>query len=175
MAQQLLKDVVDTGDLYSVLEKTYEYEEALWMTWTDDRNGAFETTLRQAIQEIEQVKDLRPEYNISIQYQIGRLDGWTEAFERLYRAEESVSKAAGALSGLSAKAKMILECLYKNREGMRHGELAAAIGSSDSSLTNIMKRVLLSGAVESVRSGKNTMYYLTEDDTARSGTEGNRI
>lgn len=162
MATQMLSDIVDTGDFYSVMERVNEYEEDLWDTWSDKREDAFEPVLRQTVQEIEHVKNLHAEYNISIQYLMGKLDGWTEVMERLHRTGESIKKAAEELSSQSIKARQIMECLYKNKEGMRHGELAAAIGSSDSSLTNIMKRVLLSGAVESVRSGKNTIYYLSD-------------
>lgn len=161
MAKPLLNDAVSSNDYYPVLDVVDEYKSSLWDAWENRQQKPFEPILRQAIQDVEHTKNRHVEYNFSISYAVGVLDGWTELMEKLYRTEEDMKKVTLELSGQGAKARMVMECLYEH-DGMRHGELAAAIGSSESSLSNIMKRMLLSGSVKSVRSGRNTFYYLSE-------------
>lgn len=161
MAKPLLNDVVSSNDYYPVLDAVDEYKSSLWDAWENRQKESFEPVLKQTIQDVEYTKNRHVEYNFSISYAVGVLDGWTELMEKLYRTEESMKKAIQELSGQGSKARMVLECLYEH-DGMRHGELATAIGSSESSLSNIMKRMLFSRAVESVRSGRNTFYYLSE-------------
>ena len=145
-------------DFFSLLDHVEEQKETLWTTWKANGRQDFESAIRIVIQDVESYKNRYPELNVSASYLLGKLDGYTELFEQLYREEQRVYKVAEALP---PKAHQIL--LYLNEhDGTRHGELAAAIGSSYSSLTNIMKKVLFSGAVEAVRSGRNTCYHLTE-------------
>ncbi len=145
-------------DFFSAMDHVEEQKEALWTTWMANGRQDFESAIRMAIQDIESLKNRYPELNVSVPYLLGKLDGYTELFERLYREEQRVCAVA---EELTPKARQILLYLYEHN-GTRHGDLAAAVGSSYSSLTNIMKKVLLSGAVEAVRSGRNTCYHLTE-------------
>lgn len=145
-------------DFFSAMDHVEEQKEALWTTWMANGRQDFESAIRMAIQDIESLKNRYPELNVSVPYLLGKLDGYTELFERLYREEQRVCAVA---EDLTPKARQILLYLYEH-DGTRHGDLAAAVGSSYSSLTNIMKKVLLSGAVEAVRSGRNTCYHLTE-------------
>lgn len=149
------------NDLFSAKDYVEDQKENLWTSWTTDPREVFGSKLRIAIEDVESLKNHRPELNCSVEYQLGKVDGYTELFEQLFRTEEQKRSAANILAQQSPKAQKVLQCLY--REGsMRHGDLAAAVDSSYSSLTNIMKKVLLSGAVESARSGKNTYYRLTD-------------
>lgn len=148
-------------DLFSAMDHVEEQKEALWTAWMANGRQDFESAIRMAIQDVESLKNRYPELNVSIPYLLGKLDGYTELFERLYREEQRVYAVTEELTPQTPKARQILLYLYEN-DGTRHGDLAAAIGSSYSSLTNIMKKVLLSGAVEAVRSGRNTCYHLTE-------------
>lgn len=160
------RQAFDTG-LFSAIDHVEEQKEMLWSAWSEKRD--FECALRLVIQDVEALKAARPELNVSIPYQLGKLDGYTELFERLYRSESRVSAITEAVASTitddsalqTSKVCQILLSLY-HRAGQCHGELAGAVGSSSNSLTNMMKKVLLSGAVESVRSGRNTRYYLTE-------------
>lgn len=145
-------------DFFSTMDRVEEQKEALWTAWMANGRQDFESVIRITIQDVESIKENSPELNVSTPYLLGRLDGYTELFERLYREEQRVCAVA---EELPPKARQILLYLYEH-DGTRHGDLAAAIGSSYSSLTNIMKKVLLSGAVEAVRSGRNTCYHLTE-------------
>ena len=148
-------------DLFSAMAHVEDRKEALWTAWTDNSRQDFERVLRLTIQEVESVKERWPELNCSVQYQLGKLDGVTVLFEQFYRAAERMKAIKKNLARQTPKSRQILMYLYKNKD-VNHGELAEAIGSSYSSLTNIMKKVLLSGAVESARSGKYTYYNLTE-------------
>lgn len=149
------------ADLFSAMTHVEEQKEALWTAWMDGTHQDAERVIRLAIEEVESVKNQHPDLNCSVPYQLGRLDGYTEFLEQLLRAEKRMNMIKEDLVRHSPKARQVLMCLDQNGD-MRHGELAAAIGSSYSSLTNIMKKVLLSGAVESTRSGKNTYYHLTD-------------
>lgn len=146
-------------DLYATMNEIEEQKETLWTAWTEGRD--FESTLRLAIQEVEARKLECPELNVSVPYHLGRLDGYTELFEQLFRAKERERAVRDEPDLKTGKARQILLALYQVGE-MRHGELAEAVGSPCNSLTGIMKKVLRSGAVESVRSGRNTRYHLTE-------------
>ena len=146
-------------DLYTTMNEIEEQKEALWTAWMGSED--FEDPLRLAIQEVEVRKLENPELNVSVSYQLGRLDGYVELFEQLFRAKERESAVRNDSDLRTDKVCRILRTLYRVGE-MRHGELADAVGSSYSSLTNIMKKVLLSGAVEAVRSGRNTRYHLTD-------------
>lgn len=148
-------------DFFSVMDHVEEQKETLWTTWTASDRQDFESVIRMAIQDVESLKNCYPELNVSVPYVLGKLDGYTELFERLYREEQRVYTVTEELAAQTPKARQILLRLYEH-DGLRHGDLAAAVGSSYSSLTNIMKKVLLSGAVEAVRSGRNTCYHLTE-------------
>lgn len=149
------------NDLFSTMNHVENQKENLWISWTTDLREDFEPKLRLVIQEVESLKNHYPELNCSVEYHLGKMDGYSELFEQLFRTEEQKRAITKSLTQQSPKARQILQCLYQN-SGMRHGELAAAVGSSCSGLTNIMKKILLSGAVESVRSGKNTYYHLTD-------------
>ena len=148
-------------DFFSVMDHVEEQKKTLWTTWMANGRQDFGSVVRMAIQEVERLKSRNPEWNVSIPYLWGRLDGYTELFERLYREEQRVYAAAECLTPQTPKVRQILLYLYQN-DGARHGDIATSIGSSYSSLTNIMKKVLLSGTVEAVRSGRNTCYHLTE-------------
>lgn len=148
-------------DFFSAMDHVEEQKEALWTTWMANGRQDFESAIRMAIQDVESLKNRYPELNVSVQYVMGKLDGYTELFERLYREEQRVYAITEELTSQTPKARQILLYLYEH-DGTRHGDLAAVVGSSYSSLTNIMKKVLLSGAVEAVRSGRNTCYHLTE-------------
>ena len=160
-ALEKLNSMIEKDDLFSTLNYVEDKKATLLHLWVDDDHEKFENALRLAIQESESIKNWHPSFNCSIQYHFGRLDGYTEIFESLFREKEHMRSIKQSLIGQTAKARQILQCLYQNGR-MCHGDLADAVGSSYSSLSNIMKKVLLSGAVDSMRSGKNTYYSLTE-------------
>lgn len=154
-------DILEKGDVYELIDSVEDCKDAIWDAWNAQPRESMEPVLKLAVQETEGVKNRKPELRISSAYHMGRLDGYTEAFEKLFRAEQGLRAAERELPAPSPKALQIMQVLYE-KGNMRHGELADAVGSSYSALTNMMKKLLLSGAVASTRSGRNTHYHLTE-------------
>lgn len=110
----------------------------------------------------------------------------TEWLVQKYTAEENIDYFAGVFMGLlyalevqlsahnqeeqagtlGATAKDIphfQEILYaiEEQDGIRHGKLAESVGIDRSTLTGIMDRIILSGAVIFSRPGKFKYYYIT--------------
>lgn len=94
---------MNNADLFSILDKVSDEESHLLDEWFLHREN-FETPLRLAIQDVESEKVKNPKLNVSSEYHRGRLDGYTEAFEALFRGEEKMK-----------------EVLRKIFEGMEHG------------------------------------------------------
>lgn len=80
------------ADFYTILGKVEEQKESLLNAWISREYQDFERIIRLAIQDIESEKNRNPELNISIQYQFGKLDGYTELLEQLYRREQKEKK-----------------------------------------------------------------------------------
>lgn len=156
-----IRKAIERNDFMRVFRWINEQIENLNEAWNKTDHADIEGFLRILIQEVENIKSEFPEQKMNTLYQLGRLDGFVSAYEEVYRAEKRFVFAAEELSQHSAKSMQILHCLYEHGT-MRHSDLAEAVNSSNSSLTNIMKKILLSGAVRSARTGKNTLYYLTE-------------
>lgn len=155
-----LYGAVEENNTYGVFECAVSLENEIAERWQSGEREEFERTLRLYIQKTGRMKrDLVDETQM-IPYQLGVIAGVVQAFERVCRTEGDQQGIIGSLAQSSGKTRQILNCLYREH-GMRHGELAEAVGSTASSLTNLMKRVLQSGAVEASRSGKNTFYMLT--------------
>ncbi len=146
-----------------VLEECLEdIEEDIIQLWKTEKAERFEQELRLALQSTQKTKRSIDNDGDESLFQAGAAAGFVHAFSQLYRMEKEQNEIIELLAKSSGKTKLILECLYNEREhGMYHGALAQAINSSPSSLTNLMKRVLQSGAVTASRSGKNTYYMLT--------------
>ena len=129
---------VANTNVYTIMDQSEEKKEALWAAW--ERDEGLEDLLRLTIQEVETQKVKHPELNISTSYQMGRLDGYTELLERLFRAREC-DKAIRNNPGLQTeKSQHILDILYKMGEAL-HVDLADAVGSSYSSLTEEMEEM----------------------------------
>lgn len=134
--------------------------------WLEQTHEAFENFLRIFKQKYARARRALGELSdreICIFY-LGVLYAIQQIFETLYLAERQEEHLVSTFAKQSPRSEKILLCLYHNNggSGMRHGELAHALGLSDSALTNAMKRVLQSGAAESSRYGKNTFYCLSK-------------
>lgn len=122
-----------------------------------------EATLRGAELRLTQAKRSLPleKGPVRAAFELGRLAHEIEMqWKTLHCAasEESIEKK---LMGVKS-AERILQQLYLHKDqGMRHGELAEALGVSDGTLTTNMKRVLQARAATATRYGRNTHYLLT--------------
>lgn len=135
----------------------------LWLEETHEKFESFLRIFRQKYDRAKRVLGVLSPRETCIFY-LGALFAAQRIFEELYRAEGEREKLISTFAVQSPRTEEILLCLYRRNggTGMRHGELAAALGLSESALTNAMKRVLQSGAAEAARSGKNTFYTLSK-------------
>ena len=86
------------------------------------------------------------------------------AQETMEHLEDDASQTQTAQEPIPRPSKRvieILECLNQHGE-MRHGELADAVDSSYSALSNLMKKILQTGLARSRRTGRNTCYQVTD-------------
>lgn len=161
-----LQDAVAKENISLVQQYIMSYQRDILERWTDSTHEDFEKFLRLSDQESARAKRAlgTGDTKAELSYYLGTLNGYIEIFWELFREEEQDSRVIALSAAQSAKTDQILLCLYTKNggQGMRHGELADSIGVSYSALTNTMKRILHSGAVEAARSGKNTYYTLTK-------------
>lgn len=162
----------------TVMDYVTERIDALWKAKLETAPSDFEQALHLEFQQSERIKDGNPKLLFSTAYHVGRRDGFLDAMEKLYYREESLRIAQETVAQLEDGASQtqaaqesiprpgkrvieILECLNLHGE-MRHGELAEAVGSQPSALSNLMKKILQTGLARSRRTGRNTCYEVTD-------------
>lgn len=142
-----------------------DFKSAVLSRWDEELPEDLEIYLRISDQKLARAeRQLEPSNDMeSCLYALGMLRGMIDLFQSLLKREMEDQRILFVCASQSRHTDQILQQLHTHHggQGMRHGELAKEIGISESSLTNIMKRILSSGAVESTRSGKNTFYSLT--------------
>lgn len=100
----------------------------------------------------------------NIDYFAGVFIGLLYALEAHLLAHDLEERAGTVLDETAGEIPHFQEILYaiEAQEGIRHGKLAELISIDRSTLTGIMDRIVLSGAVIFSRPGKFKYYYLTE-------------
>lgn len=133
------------------------YVNTLRKTWLSPDHDALNPLLQSYAQQLQRAQRALPDKGEEIcAYSLGMLAGAVDLISTLYRAEQQDAD----ISRLRNKGSLeILQAL--SSRSMYHGELADALGKSYSALSNIMKTVLRSGAVQAARSGRHTYYSLT--------------
>ena len=155
-----LEENIITGDTYSAYEYVHSSIHILTDLWLSKDRGEFDKQLKLAEQDLEAALEELPDCH-EFSFLCGELSGSLRVLKRMYLATGERERIISGLAEHSRKSEEILQCLYMSQTGMRHGELAEAIDSSPNALTNVMKKVVASGAVEVSRSGKNTFYVLS--------------
>ena len=155
-----------TSASYSALEDyAHLYQIEALERWVDLDHGDIERFLRLSEQKISRAK--RPIEHADELCQsaffLGVTAGIVAILRELYREEKKDQQITAMCAAQTDKTDQILLCIANQNggQGMRHGELADAVGIPYSSLTNIMKRILQSKAVTVTRIGKNAYYTLT--------------
>lgn len=156
-----------TSASYSALEDyAHLYQIEALERWVGLNHDDIERFLRLSEQKISRAK--RPIEHADGLCQsaffLGVTAGIVAILRDLYREEKKDQQITAMCAAQTDKTDQILLCIASQNggQGMRHGELADAVGIPYSSLTNIMKRILQSKAVTATRSGKNTYYTLTK-------------
>ena len=157
-----LLSLLRSEDYYGLLNYSLDTEQELVEAWYSKPIEDFRIKLKKAFQEYLYAKGTVSEIEYSISFALGKIEGIINTYSVLLQEEEGKNAIIKETAANSEKARQILRALYNvGNNGIRHGELADMVGTSDSSLTNIMKRMLRSGAVEAARTGKNTFYKLS--------------
>ena len=104
----------------------------------------------------------------SIEYEVGRLSGIIESFERLYHEEKESLIIDAALTELLSHSKpasrLVLRVLYESRdhnEWIRNAVLEEKCSQTKSALSNIMRRLVQAHAVDYFKEGKYISYRLS--------------
>lgn len=123
---------------YSTMDHINDQKETLFNAWIYKSREEFETTLRMAIQDVEAEKVSNPSLNVSMEYLLGKIDGYTEAFEQLYRFESSLDNPSIIA---------ILQMLNSN-ERVRADDLLSMYGSRFSVFPIILRNLVNEGIIE---------------------------
>lgn len=161
-----LRQMVEEGDVRELEDTVRAYQYEVADMWANLKMDELEKSLQLAEQKADRAKRILEDADKSKKriFTLGVLKGVIEIMKEIFREEKKEQLVIKAFAAQTEKTDAILKALYTGNggQGMRHGELAEAVGTSNSNLTNTMKRVLESNAATSVKSGKNTYYMLTK-------------
>lgn len=166
VASEELREAVKHADVPKVQNYVAEYRNKCMELWFSNAHDELEDSLRLLEQNFARVDRALGEASDRemVFCYAGMMKGVLQVLRQLLK-EEAWDADVEELAALqSAKTDRILLCLYNHSSGMgmRHGELAEAVDLSSSALTNMMKRILSSGAADCTRIGKNAWYTLTK-------------
>ena len=146
-----------------------EVENKLFHAWFDSNRQIFEDELAVCIQRAKRARKQLDEWRNNPAYQLGKLEGLVQAYSSLYQEEKrqntidhEITAIIPRPGGVTRKILYVLYDLLSSDQWITHGALARKVETTETSLTNIMKKLVLSHAVESEKSGKYTNYRLTE-------------
>lgn len=154
--------------LYIVAEGIREMKELFFSSWIAGQEDDVEELLAIGHQRIKRGLRDHPEWKDSMAYQIGMLNGIVSAYDGLLQEkreqraiDQHVRQVLHNSGPVSKKVFIKLISLNSKNEWISHKELASDVGTSESSLSNIMKRLVNARAVEAERIGKRTIYHIT--------------
>ena len=158
---KMQEKLLETDDINRLADQVQEAIDVLMKNWFTSRENLDEL-VQELDQQLESQMYEKQLYDFPAFY-LGRLEGSIHVIKELIVDEKRKKQVISVAADHGQKFSKILEQLAEaGYTGMRHGELAEAVGSSPNSLTNIMKKVIASGAVDVSRSGRNTHYVLSE-------------
>ena len=152
--------ILAEGNSLSIQTMAQSVREECINYWRLKSYDALETEVRIMTQKVARLKPYKLEENLAA-YVVGMVDATAEIFKELLRDS---GQCAEIQDTLTPRCEQVLRCLYDNVSfwgGVRHGELADRLDMSDSALSNLMKKILKSGAAEARKTGKNTYYSIT--------------
>lgn len=151
-----------------VEEGVNEIQDKLFLLWDSSQDSSFEDFLDLGFQRLKRSRRDLPNWRENTAYQIGMLDGILSTFDRLLQEakdriaiDQNVKQTLRNSGPVAKKIFSKLFSLSETDEWIGHKELALFVETSDSSLSNIMKRLVISRAVDSERIGKNVNYRIT--------------
>lgn len=115
-------------------------------------------------QLVSRAKNLIPDIENSMGYQLGLLSGAVLFCEKTLQDEQESERIDSLLAKHRARAVQILKAVrqYADGWGVQHSDLAQHVGLTPSNLSNHMKYLLEAGVVQVRRIGKNAIYTLSD-------------
>lgn len=161
-------EAIITNEVSTLRNGIAEIESKLFEGWSNPNHETFGELLGMCTRRAKRSRGYLQGWQDSAFYHVGFLMGLVSAYSTLFQAESEqtaidqyVAKALPNPGSMTRKIFDKLSKLYTHGEWISHGVLAKEIGTTDASLSNIMKRLILSQAVESEKSGRYTNYRLT--------------
>lgn len=115
-------------------------------------------------QLVSRAKNLIPDVEDTMGYQLGLLSGAVMFCEKAFQDEQDLERIDGLLAKHRSRAAEILRSIQKNAGGwgVQHSDLAKDVELTPSNLSNHMKYLLEAGVVQVRRIGKNAIYTLSD-------------
>ena len=92
---------------------------------------------------------------------LGKLEGTLDCADNLAEVYEQNNYLIKQKKVTTKYFEPVLEIL-ENNEGISHGQLAQKLGINPNQLSNVMRKIVASGAVQKESVGKSSYYFLTD-------------
>lgn len=153
---------VKNNDIPIVINIISETKNKLLNYWLNQNESEKSEQINHFVHQAYRAKTELVDCENNVEYWIGMYIGIVEVYNQLLQNLKDENALSENIQRLGGKSFEVLKVLNNNSEWISHGELASEINTSLSSLSNIMKRLLSSKAVKSVKVGKNVLYRITE-------------
>lgn len=143
-----------------------EYRNKCMDLWTDASRDEFLNAvglLEQSFARVERTLGNTDERERTL-YHVGRMQGILQVFKQLVREGRKDEDVAELMDRHDDEIDRIMSCLYahEGRLNMRRDELMRTTGLPDDNLDDAMEQILVAGAAECYRMGKDIIYVLTK-------------
>lgn len=167
------RKLFETLQFQEALAYAEEHQQKIFVSWLEADEISFRGTLRYESTLLDEVSDyLRRDEPSYAAFRIGSLMGTVESFERIIYEQGQTQWAQARLQKEAYQVKHLPEIVQalETHGVMTHAELSKCLGIKLSTLSEAMKKVLETGAVQASISGKYKIYTLT-DSGLRYGRE----
>lgn len=160
-----LRTLIQQERYQDLMNYAHEAQQEVFLKWLDGTKEELQQYLRYQSALLDEVSDLlRPNKSSLAFLQLGSLMGTVESFERVHYETQQSQWARDRLQEEGASIKhlsQVVQILEVNG-AMTHKELSSALKMNPPTLTEAMKKILETGAVQVSNSGKYKIYTLTD-------------
>lgn len=160
-----LKELLDDMQFQELLDYVEDKQQDIFTEWLEKDEETFRTTLRYEYALLDETADYlhtdQPRYAV---LRLGCLLGTIESFERVLFEHREDQWAQAKFQKETIQVKHLPEVIraLETHGAMFHAELGEYLGLNPPTLTEAMKKVLDTGAVQASHSGKYKIYTLTD-------------
>lgn len=167
------KELLETLRFQEALAYAEERQQEIFVSWLEENEASFRGSLRYESTLLDEVSDyLRRDETSYAVFRMGSLMGTVESFGRIIYEQGQTQWAQVSLQKEIHQVKHLSEVIQalETHGPMTHAELSKYLGVKLSTLSEAMKKILETGAVQASVSGKYKIYTLT-DSGLRYGRE----